>query len=493
MNHPLPRHPNLDHLRDQARDLLSSLRASDPVALTRLAEALPGPIPAEPKLHDAQSAIAREYGFESWSKLRAHVLALRKERDERANRVLELAVHRDMPPMPLLKSGRYGDELKALIEQDPEVGQAGPWAAAATSDVEAVRAFVRLGADPVGGPLDTTPLVYLAHSRLAWPDEAKPRFLEAARLLLDAGADPSAGFLNGDWHESALYGAIRCSAHWALARLLLERGAEPWDGESYYHAVEFADTTPIRMLLDYKPVPPKNNVLEHTLDYTRVEHTRLVLEHGADPNALHAALVRGHDAEVIGLLLEHGADPNSTDEHGLSAYALAVRLGARNAAERLARAGADTRLSDLDRAMQLAHAGDVDGLRALMTEPNLAAQVSSGLHGLAFTRQERPLRTLLAAGADPNAYAGPRTALHEACWRAWLPGIRALLDAGADTSLRDGTYDGVPLGWVAHGSLNTEEGNDADFVTAARWLLEAGSPRISPMGTDAVRAVIAGG
>jgi hypothetical protein len=55
---PLPEHPDLRHLRDQAKDLLRAGRADS------LAKAL--------------FAIARQYGFASWPKLKAHVESLRE-------------------------------------------------------------------------------------------------------------------------------------------------------------------------------------------------------------------------------------------------------------------------------------------------------------------------------------------------------------------------------------------------------------------------------
>jgi len=56
----LPSRPNLDHLRKQAKDLLGDMRKANPGW----------------KLSDAQHAVAREYGFESWPKLKSHVESL---------------------------------------------------------------------------------------------------------------------------------------------------------------------------------------------------------------------------------------------------------------------------------------------------------------------------------------------------------------------------------------------------------------------------------
>lgn len=53
----LPDNPNLDHLRRQAKDLLAGLRDSDP----------------EASLADAQASLAEQYGFRTWTDLKAEV------------------------------------------------------------------------------------------------------------------------------------------------------------------------------------------------------------------------------------------------------------------------------------------------------------------------------------------------------------------------------------------------------------------------------------
>jgi hypothetical protein len=53
----LPVNPSLEHLRKQAKELLSKLRQANP----------------EVRLAEAQHAIARQYGFASWPKLKVYV------------------------------------------------------------------------------------------------------------------------------------------------------------------------------------------------------------------------------------------------------------------------------------------------------------------------------------------------------------------------------------------------------------------------------------
>lgn len=85
----LPHRPNLDHLKAQAKELLDGHQRRDPAALERLRAALPACANASDEviaqspiaLHDAQSTVAREYGFPSWVALRAHVISVRASPD----------------------------------------------------------------------------------------------------------------------------------------------------------------------------------------------------------------------------------------------------------------------------------------------------------------------------------------------------------------------------------------------------------------------------
>src|SRR5579883_2430237 len=85
----LPDRPSLDHLKRQARDLLAAVRTSDPDALARVRPFFPPGTPIG--LNQAQLVIAREYGFDSWPKLKTYI-ALRASADlaESADRLVEM-------------------------------------------------------------------------------------------------------------------------------------------------------------------------------------------------------------------------------------------------------------------------------------------------------------------------------------------------------------------------------------------------------------------
>ena len=76
MSRQLPEKPNLEHLREQAKELLRSVHQSDAAALDLFHSLVSFSAPESLKLADAQYVIARDYGFQSWSKLKEHVDSL---------------------------------------------------------------------------------------------------------------------------------------------------------------------------------------------------------------------------------------------------------------------------------------------------------------------------------------------------------------------------------------------------------------------------------
>src|ERR1700734_442921 len=66
----LPAHPNLEHLKNQARTLLRDALASEVNAEARFSDCN---ITTTPKLADALHVIAREYGFDTWPALKLHI------------------------------------------------------------------------------------------------------------------------------------------------------------------------------------------------------------------------------------------------------------------------------------------------------------------------------------------------------------------------------------------------------------------------------------
>lgn len=171
---------SLETLRKEARRWLKALRAGDPAARQRLVAALPA-APATPGLRDVQWALAREHGLPGWPALREALADLALARRSLAEQA-EI----------LLRSAWEGDRAAAarLLARSPELRAHSLCTAVATGDRAAVER--RLAADPAaagrkGGPLDWEPLLSLAYIRLPGGDAEA---LAIARVLLDRGADP---------------------------------------------------------------------------------------------------------------------------------------------------------------------------------------------------------------------------------------------------------------------------------------------------------------
>jgi hypothetical protein len=99
--------PDLDQLKRQAKALLVTLREREP---------------GKPyALHDAQFALAREYGFDTWPKLKAFVEGVRERRLAEAVRSGELAQVRSMLHARPELARRGGPLHIAVMQRAPEI------------------------------------------------------------------------------------------------------------------------------------------------------------------------------------------------------------------------------------------------------------------------------------------------------------------------------------------------------------------------------------
>ncbi|MFN4090431.1 MAG: hypothetical protein ACK4QW_15495 [Alphaproteobacteria bacterium] len=168
----LPERPHLDHLKKQAKDLLARYRRGDAAALDRFRNALPAARRKDDatlarlrlRLRDAQSCIAREYGFASWTDLASFVGARATAADlaERRLAWLRLIYAGDIAggtdrPRPAVAA--------RLLAAAPELAGDDPWLACAVGDSAKLRRAVRDDPgwiDRPGGPLVTLIPLHLA-------------------------------------------------------------------------------------------------------------------------------------------------------------------------------------------------------------------------------------------------------------------------------------------------------------------------------------------
>jgi hypothetical protein len=482
---PLPDRPDLAQLRRQARELQRAVRVGDPDALAHVREhatrAAPSPTYA---LSAAQLVLARHYGFASWPKLLAFV-----EMKTQYTRVPDAVPALDDPAEEFLRVAcltyaadgpEYWQAARDLLAAHPEIARASVLHAAALADVEATRAF--LAADPslaqrAGGPFRWEPLFVLAYSRVHLDVDAHA-VLETTRALLAHGADPNAGYL---WHglptpftvltgvfgEGEL-GPARQPRHphaLALARVLLDAGADPNDGQALYNRMFEPDDSHLELLFEFGlgtgDGGPWQARLGDALELPRdMVHGQLAWAVGHGMNAR------------VELIVEHGGDIFAPLPDGRTACEVAAADGNRALVAFFeARGARPPALDPVDALIGAALAGDratVDDLRERhpgVVDAARARRPSLLVWAVAQQRAEG-VALLAGLGFDVNARGRGdigsdqpwETPLHCAVANDHREMVELLLARGADPDACDARFDSTPLGWAhyfGHAALVT--------------------------------------
>jgi hypothetical protein len=378
----LPTRPDLEQIRHQAKDLLRAARSGDGESLVRIRAVSP-----RLTLASAQLAVAREYGFANWPKLKLEV-----QRRE----VLD---DRDV------------NGLRALLAED---------AALATRSLE----------HWCDHPNGASPLAYLAMlrydtSRGVWRDV--PGTGDVARALVDAGAliDGEAGDQETPLITAASYGDAE------VAQVLIETGADlearaaedaggvP-GGTALLHAAVFAMTEVVDVLvaagaqvhgieeaaaagnvagwLDAEtPLDRRVRALVMASVHQRLDVIDQLIVAGTSVDAvdeafgghpLREAAAHGRPGSVA-RLLGHGADPNLQDEQGHTPLDLCRR----------GRAGSDDH----------PRFDEVEAILAPLTAPDAPRRRAraSQQHAAAAARQLPSLTIEIRATDFPGRSCGP--------------------------------------------------------------------------------------
>jgi len=430
MSRTLTPHSSLETLKKEAKRWLKSLRAGDAAARLRLRAVTPA-APADPSLRDVQLALAREHGLPGWAALRAALDELTMARRSDAERI-------DI----VLRSAWDGDPAAAMriLARWPEIATHDVYIAAATgnrAEVERRLAADRGAATRKGGPLDWEPLLYLAYARLPGGENDG---LDLATMLLDHGADPNAQFDDG-WGNpfKVLTGVIgegegdrpRHQQARELARLLIERGAEPYDSQALYNtSITRDDTTWLELLWAASeerdrlgkwrempatgiggkvPVNALDYLLGNAVAYNHLRRAEWLLMHSANADGVHAysnrplreeALIYGHVA-IADLLVRHGAKAPPLD--GQAAFQAACMRLDRDAARSLAEQHPNC-LHDPSPMLIATRQGRTDVV-ALLLELGMDVDIADetqqrGLHNAVAGGALDVVKLLVAHGAD---------------------------------------------------------------------------------------------
>jgi hypothetical protein len=316
----LPPNPSLDHLRYQAKDLLKSRVAHDPQVAQRIREFHPRwsratdaeIFEARLSLSDAQLAIAREYGFPSWTRLKQHIEkpTLSDQLNLPHHERIEDATFRRA--VDLLDAGDAAG-LRALLKQHPRLAH---------------QRVVFEGGNYFRNP---TLLEFVAENPVR-RGTLPGNIVQVAQVIVDAGVERSA--LNETLMLVSTGSVPReCRLQLPLIDLLCDHGADPNSA---------ARTTALEGELEAVQALIRRGArvdLPIAAALGRVEDVRRLLPaaHSEDRHLVLALASQYGHVEIVGLLLDAGEDPNRYNPVGSHSHATPLHQAAGSGNEKLVR------------------------------------------------------------------------------------------------------------------------------------------------------------
>jgi uncharacterized protein len=365
MSRKLTPQSNLDNLKKEAKSWLKALRANDGEARARLEQVYPD-APSEPGLRHVQHALALEHGLAGWRALKSQLVGDARASENRADLVASFLEYACADPIlangPADHASRSQAALR-ILKRYPEIASDSIHTAVVCGDlqeVERVLAERPEAASEPGGPIRKriireresrwTPLLHLCYGRLPLA-AASDNAVAIARALLDHGADPNDYFEVGT-HPSRYTalcgvagegedGAPPHPQKEALARLLLERGAEPYDIQLQYNTHFHGDILWFMELMYEFSVKAGRQADWDDPNWSMLDHG----PHGRGARYFLGIAVGKNDLKLAEWLLAHGASPNAAPPphpkaSKRSLYEEALRKGFTEMADLLARYGA---------------------------------------------------------------------------------------------------------------------------------------------------------
>ena len=471
MCRPLPDHPSLQHLKKQAKELLRGM--------------------PQGKLADAQHTLAKEYGFDTWAKLRSHVQAQGLGPAE----ALKAAVC-DNDAARVREVLKKYPELRARIDDplpDYGFGQHALFAAVQRSDRATIDVLLHAGAHIrkrtewwAGGfgvldECDPSMVDFLIERGAALDAHSAARLGMMPKLRELVTADASVVHARGGDGQTPLHFASTVE----VAKFLLENDAEI-DARDIDH-----ESTPAQYMLR---VEQKRHYPQDRQDVARY-----LISCGCLTDILMAAalgdmdLVRRHldtDPECIRMNVSKEWFPKRNPQAGGTIYVWT--LGANRNAHSVAREFGHEDVFQLlmertPENLKLALAcelGDESVFHEFLSKnPDTAKTLSQTdqrkLPDAAQSNNTQAVRLMLEAGwpVDAPGEMGA-TALHWAGFNGNAEMTREILRFHPALELKSREYEGTALGWAVFASGNSWHRDTGDYVGTVQALLEAGA--VSP-------------
>jgi ankyrin repeat protein len=425
-------------------------------------------------------------------------------------------------------------EAEAILKAHPEVATSSVHTCAILGNAAGVEGFVvrdAANAKVKGGPRDWDALTHLCFSRFLRLDRTRSDgFVRSAAALLDAGASANTGWYEmnhqpkPEW-ESAIYGAAGVAQHAGLTRLLLERGADPNDEETPYHAPETWNNDAVKVLVESGKLNEDSlgMMLLRKTDWHDYDGIKWLLEHGVAPNrmtrwgktALHNAVLSDNALDIFKVLLDHGADPAIVATRpdrirpaslGRSAVEMAARRGRGDVLELIEQRRIPIELRGVERLLAACAKNDAAAVNAIAErEPNLVTEIIAEggtlLSEFAGVGNTDGVRLLLDLGVSVTALyeqgdgyfgiAKNSTALHVAAWRARHATVRLLIERGAPIDVHDGGGS-TPLALAVRACVNSYWADRRSPESVDALLRAGASPRgiEFPSGYEEVDALL---
>jgi len=491
MSRDLPARPNLDHLKNQAKDLLNDFRRGDSAAVERLRSLASLSPNARPTLADAQRAIARDYGFATWAKLKEHVESLAKPAEPMEKLKAAILANDARKVAQVLK--RHAELKSKLNDPLPDYGFGDTplFAAVQRSNRDVIGTLLRAGADINArthwwagsfGVLDDA----ARSDRPAW---LAPYLIERGAVV-DVHAAVALGMLDKlkalVFDNPALVhargGDGQTPLHFArsveIAQYLLDRGADI-DALDIDH-----ESTPAQyMLRDRQHVARFLISLGCRTDLlmaAALGDLQLVRKHlDADPSCVRTSVSEEHfpkrDARAGGTIYMWTLGAHKT------AHVIAREFGH----EEVFRLLMDRSPAELKLALACELGDDTTFEALLAARPNLVQTLSDAeRRKLAYAAQSNnneAVRLMLAAGwpVDVRGQHGA-TPLHWAAFHGNAAMVREILRYKPPLEVFDANFDGKPLGWAIYGSLHGWHRQTGDYAGTVEALLRAGAEPPKP-------------